>query len=228
MEHSIYLADDEKSIRELLHSFLTSDGYTVRSFENGDALLEAFRQEPAELVILDIMMPGTDGLTVCRELRTLSDIPIILLTAKDSELDYVMGISQGSDDYLTKPFHFQELEARIRMLLRRSFTQADAALMWGGLCLDTNARTASCNGIPLELTMREFAILEYLMMHMGRPVSAEELMEHVWDSEADPFSNQVKVYISVIRRKLLAVTKDDIIRNIRGAGYLIGGEERKC
>ena len=90
MEHSIYLADDEKSIRELLHSFLTSDGYTVRSFESGDALLEAFRQEPAELVILDIMMPGTDGLTVCRELRTLSDIPIILLTAKDSELDYVI------------------------------------------------------------------------------------------------------------------------------------------
>ena len=90
MGHSIYLADDEKSIRELLHSFLASDGYTVRSFESGDALLEAFRQEPAELVILDIMMPGTDGLTVCRELRTLSDIPIILLTAKDSELDYVI------------------------------------------------------------------------------------------------------------------------------------------
>ena len=89
MGHSIYLADDEKSIRELLHSFLASDGYTVRSFENGDALLEAFRQEPAELVILDIMMPGTDGLTVCRELRSVSDIPIILLTAKDSELDYV-------------------------------------------------------------------------------------------------------------------------------------------
>ena len=104
MGHSIYLADDEKSIRELLHSFLASDGYTVRSFESGDALLEAFHQEPAELVILDIMMPGTDGLTVCRELRALSDIPIILLTAKDSELDYVMGISQGSDDYLTKPF----------------------------------------------------------------------------------------------------------------------------
>ena len=96
MGHSIYLADDEKSIRELLHSFLASDGYTVRSFESGDALLEAFRQEPAELVILDIMMPGTDGLTVCRELRAVSDIPIILLTAKDSELDYVMGISQGS------------------------------------------------------------------------------------------------------------------------------------
>ncbi len=119
MGHSIYLADDEKSIRELLHSFLTSDGYDVRSFEHGDALLEAFRQEPAELVILDIMMPGTDGLTVCRELRTLSDIPIILLTAKDSELDYVMGISQGSDDYLTKPFRPTILLMKVKALLRR-------------------------------------------------------------------------------------------------------------
>ena len=119
MGHSIYLADDEKSIRELLHSFLASDGYTVRSFESGDALLEAFCQEPAELVILDIMMPGTDGLTVCRELRSVSDIPIILLTAKDSELDYVMGISQGSDDYLTKPFRPTILLMKVQALLRR-------------------------------------------------------------------------------------------------------------
>ena len=119
MGHSIYLADDEKSIRELLHSILASDGYTVRSFESGDALLEAFRQEPAELVILDIMMPGTDGLTVCRELRAVSDIPIILLTAKDSELDYVMGISQGSDDYLTKPFRPTILLMKVKALLRR-------------------------------------------------------------------------------------------------------------
>ena len=119
MGHSIYLADDEKSIRELLHSFLASDGYTVRSFESGDALLEAFRQEPAELVILDIMMPGTDGLAVCRELRSVSDIPIILLTAKDSELDYVMGISQGSDDYLTKPFRPTILLMKVKALLRR-------------------------------------------------------------------------------------------------------------
>ncbi len=109
----------KKSIRELLHSFLASDGYTVRSFESGDALLEAFRQEPAELVILDIMMPGTDGLAVCRELRSVSDIPIILLTAKDSELDYVMGISQGSDDYLTKPFRPTILLMKVKALLRR-------------------------------------------------------------------------------------------------------------
>ena len=97
MGHSIYLADDEKSIRELLHSFLASDGYTVRSFESGDALLEAFRQEPAELVILDIMMPGTDGLAVCRELRSVSDIPIILLTAKSESSDKVLGLNIGAD-----------------------------------------------------------------------------------------------------------------------------------
>ena len=109
----------KRASEELLHSFLASDGYTVRSFESGDALLEAFRQEPAELVILDIVMPGTDGLTVCRELRTLSDIPIILLTAKDSELDYVMGISQGSDDYLTKPFRPTILLMKVKALLRR-------------------------------------------------------------------------------------------------------------
>ena len=142
MGHSIYLADDEKSIRELLHSFLASDGYTVRSFESGDALLEAFRQEPAELVILDIMMPGTDGLTVCRELRTLSDIPIILLTAKDSELDYVMGISQGSDDYLTKPFRPTILLMKVKALLRRVVEQYAAKASEKGLSLqlqDTDA-----------------------------------------------------------------------------------------
>ena len=117
MGHSIYLADDEKSIRELLHSFLASDGYTVRSFENGDALLEAFRQEPAELVILDIMMPGTDGLTVCRELRAVSDIPIILLTAKDSIQDKEEGYESGADSYLTKPFSAKLLNSRVHNLL---------------------------------------------------------------------------------------------------------------
>ena len=115
----IYLADDEKNIRELLSSFLVSDGYQVCAFENGDALLEAFARKPAELVILDIMMPGTDGLEVCRRLRGLSDLPIILLTARDSELDYVMGISQGGDDYLTKPFRPTILLMKVKALLRR-------------------------------------------------------------------------------------------------------------
>ena len=119
MGHSIYLADDEKSIRELLHSFLASDGYTVRSFESGDALLEAFRQEPAELVILDIMMPGISGIQTCEEIRKKSVVPILFLTAKLSEEDKITGFSAGADDYLVKPFSAAELLARINALLRR-------------------------------------------------------------------------------------------------------------
>ena len=154
MGHSIYLADDEKSIRELLHSFLTSDGYTVRSFESGDALLEAFQQEPADLVILDIMMPGTDGLAVCRELRTVSDIPIILLTAKDSELDYVMGISQGSDDYLTKPFRPTILLMKVKALLRRvEMDHGKAAAADGELCYGDIRYSATENAVFCGSTM---------------------------------------------------------------------------
>ena len=169
MGHSIYLADDEKSIRELLHSFLASDGYTVRSFESGDALLEAFRQEPAELVILDIMMPGTDGLTVCRELRSVSDIPIILLTAKDSELDYVMGISQGSDDYLTKPFRPTILLMKVRALLRRvemdrgKTAAAVDELRYGDLRYSATENAVFCGSTIVALTQTELRLLSYMM-----------------------------------------------------------------
>ena len=169
MGHSIYLADDEKSIRELLHSFLASDGYTVRSFENGDALLEAFRQEPAELVILDIMMPGTDGLAVCRELRSVSDIPIILLTAKDSELDYVMGISQGSDDYLTKPFRPTILLMKVRALLRRvemdrgKIAAAVDELRYGDIRYSATENAVLCGNTPVALTQTELRLLSYMM-----------------------------------------------------------------
>ena len=168
MGHSIYLADDEKSIRELLHSFLASDGYTVRSFESGDALLESFRQEPAELVILDIMMPGTDGLTVCRELRAVSDIPIILLTAKDSELDYVMGISQGSDDYLTKPFRPTILLMKVKALLRRvemdrGKTAAEDELHYGDIRYSATENAIFYGTAPVSLPQTELRLLSYMM-----------------------------------------------------------------
>ena len=179
MGHSIYLADDEKSIRELLHSFLASDGYTVRSFESGDALLEAFRQEPAELVILDIMMPGTDGLTVCRELRSVSDIPIILLTAKDSELDYVMGISQGSDDYLTKPFRPTILLMKVRALLRRvemdrgKTAAAVDELCYGDLRYSATENAVLCGNTPVALTQTELRLLSYMMKQPEKAYSRE-------------------------------------------------------
>lgn len=225
----LLIVEDETDMREALCYGLQKRGYAVDSAGDGAEAADLCEVNRYDLVVLDLNLPGMDGMEVLRHIHSMEEPAKVLILSARSELtDKIAGLDGGACDYLTKPFHFQELEARIRMLLRRSFTQADAALTWGGLCLDTNARTAGYDGIPLELSMREFAILEYLMQNMGRPVSAEELLEHVWDSEADPFSNQVKVYISVIRRKLLAVTEKEIIKNIRGAGYLIGGEEKTC
>ena len=174
MGHSIYLADDEKSIRELLHSFLASDGYTVRSFESGDALLEAFRQEPAELVILDIMMPGTDGLAVCRELRSVSDIPIILLTAKSEDTDKVLGLSIGADDYVTKPFNPMEVIARVRSQLRRytmlggmsGIEKKPSVISIDGVEIDDDAKTVTLDGEPVNLKMRERCFLPPAFMSL--------------------------------------------------------------
>ena len=218
MGHSIYLADDEKSIRELLHSFLASDGYTVRSFESGDALLEAFHQEPAELVILDIMMPGTDGLTVCRELRSVSDIPIILLTAKDSELDYVMGISQGSDDYLTKPFRLGELRARVAAHLRRQHRTPQRRFRRGGLDFDLGEKAVYWGEQPVKLTRGEYAICEYLALHSGQTFSKEQIYEAVFGFDAPGDQAAVTEHIKNIRAKLRALDCHPI-DTVWGVGY---------
>jgi len=195
----------------------------VDSAGDGAEAVELCELNEYDLVILDLNLPGLDGMEVLRQIQQMEKpTKVLILSARSMLTDKIDGLDGGASDYLTKPFHFEELEARIRMLLRRSFVQKEAALTRGGLRLDTNRKTAAFDGKPLELSMREFAILEYLMDNMGRPVSAEELLEHVWDSEADPFSNQVKVYISVIRRKLQAVTEEEIIQSVRGAGYLIG------
>ena len=233
MGHSIYLADDEKSIRELLHSFLASDGYTVRSFESGDALLEAFRQEPAELVILDIMMPGTDGLAVCRELRSVSDIPIILLTAKDSELDYVMGISQGSDDYLTKPFRPTILLMKVKALLRRAgneprVPEPSQPLEYGPLVLSPELRTAALDGETLTLTPTEFDFLAYLIQNRDRAVSREELLQALWQVDWQADTRAADDLVKRLRRKLRERDSQVRIETVWGYGFRLvreGAEE---
>ena len=221
MGHSIYLADDEKSIRELLHSFLASDGYTVRSFESGDALLEAFRQEPAELVILDIMMPGTDGLTVCRELRSVSDIPIILLTAKDSELDVVAGLDGGADDYMTKPFGILEFSARIRNLLKRfgEEKEEDKSLAVGDISIDLEKREVKNKGEAVELTLKEYELLCYLMENTNRVVTREELLDRIWGYDYDGETRTLDMHIKTLRQKLKE--SGHSIKTIRGVGYRI-------
>ena len=222
----LLIVEDEEDMREALCYGLHRRGYAVDAAGDGADAVEQCGINEYDLVVLDLNLPGLDGMEVLRHIRSMENPAKVLILSARSELaDKIIGLDSGASDYLTKPFHFEELEARIRMLLRRSFIQTEAALTRGGLCLDSNLKTAAFQGKPLEFSMREFAILEYLMIHMGRPVSAEELLEHVWDREADPFSNQVKVYISVIRRKLQAVTDEEIIRSIRGAGYLIDKEE---
>lgn len=225
----LLIVEDEEDMREALCYGLRKRGYAVDAAGDGADAVEQCGINEYDLVVLDLNLPGLDGMEVLKHIRSMEKPAKVLILSARSELtDKIRGLDSGASDYLTKPFHFEELEARIRMLLRRSFIQTEAALTRGGLCLDSNLKTASFQGRPLEFSMREFSILEYLMIHMGRPVSAEELLEHVWDNEADPFSNQVKVYISVIRRKLQAVTDEEIIRSIRGAGYLIDKEEEEC
>ena len=231
MGHSIYLADDEKSIRELLHSFLASDGYAVRSFESGDALLEAFRQEPAELVILDIMMPGTDGLAVCRELRTVSDIPIILLTAKDSELDYVMGISQGSDDYLTKPFRPTILLMKVKALLRRvemdrGKTAAEDELHYGDIRYSATENVIFYGAAPVSLTQTELRLLSYMMKQPEKAYSREELLSAVWGFDSEVETRVTDETLRRIRKKLLQAGSTVSVSTIWGFGYKLKGAER--
>ena len=232
MGHSIYLADDEKSIRELLHSFLASDGYTVRSFESGDALLEAFRQEPAELVILDIMMPGTDGLTVCRELRAVSDIPIILLTAKDSELDYVMGISQGSDDYLTKPFRPTILLMKVKALLRRveidrgKTAVAEDELRYGDLRYSATENAVFCGSTIVALTQTELRLLSYMLKQPEKAYSREELLNAVWGFDSEVETRVTDETLRRIRKKLLQAGSTVSVSTIWGFGYKLKEAER--
>lgn len=225
----LLIVEDEEDMQEALCYGLRKRGYAVDAAGNGTDAVQLCQINEYDLVVLDLNLPGLDGMEVLQQIQSLGKPAKVLILSARSELeDKVAGLDGGASDYLTKPFHFEELEACIRMLLRRSFIQEEASLKRGGLCLETNLKTVRFNEHPLDFSMREFAILEYLMRNSGRTVSAEELMEHIWDSQADPFSNQVKVYISVIRRKLLAVTDEEIIRNIRGAGYLIDKKEDIC
>lgn len=221
------VVEDEEDLQEALCYGLGKCGYAVDATADGAEAVELCEINEYDLVVLDLNLPGMDGLQALAHIRALENPPrVLILSARATLTDKITGLDSGASDYLAKPFHFEELEARIRVLLRRSFVQTEAALQWGGLRLDTIGKTVSFDGQPADLSMREFALLEYLLVHKGRPVSAEELLEHVWDSQTDPFTNQVKVYISTIRRKLSRFTDKTIIRSIRGAGYIIDKEEK--
>ena len=223
MSHSIYIADDEKNIRDLIKSFLESDGYEVSAFETGDELKAVFDEKPADLVILDIMMPGTDGLTLCRKLREESSVPIIILTAKDSEYDYVQGITIGSDDYLTKPFGIMEFLARVRALLRRAEMKGEvvaakpAELHLGKIEIDDERHQVKVDGNLVEFTFKEYELLKLLCSKPGIVFDREQLMSKVWGVDGTLESRTIDMHIKTLRKKLGAA--GDYIKTVRNVGY---------
>lgn len=230
MSHSIYIADDERNIRDLIKSFLESDGYEVSAFETGDELKAAFDEKPADLVILDIMMPGTDGLTVCKQLREESGVPIIILTAKDSEYDYVHGITIGSDDYLTKPFRPTALLMRVRSLLRRmdmneksdhssKASEEDTGI--GDLTFSNSRNEILCSGKPIKLTRTELKMLSYMMKNPDKAYSREELLEAIWGFDTKVETRVTDETLRRIRKQLSACESNVSVKTMWGFGYRI-------
>ena len=221
----ILVVEDERALCETIVRSLRRLAYSVDHCYDGDQALELLGTERYDLVLLDLNLPGKDGMTVLRTFRQRDrKTPVLILSARSEVKDKVEGLDAGANDYLSKPFHLAELEARIRSLTLRQFTQQDVLLTFKALSFDTRSRTATVNGQTLALTRKETGILEYLMVHQGRPVSQEELMEHVWDNSVDSFSNSIRVHISALRKKLRAALGYDPIRNRIGEGYLMGGD----
>ncbi len=205
----IYIADDDDNIRQIIKTFLSSDGYTVEDFPTGDMLLEQFLKVPCDLTILDVMMPGSDGFTVCAALREKSTVPIIMLTARDSENDYAMGLGLGSDDYITKPFSAMALLMRVRAIFRRiefesqkHAPEKSESAVFGALTLNKDKRHIAFNGKPLALTPTEYEVLKYLMQHADRAVSREELLNTVWGYETAVETRATDDTVRRLRQKL--------------------------
>ncbi|MFR1423473.1 MAG: response regulator transcription factor [Dysosmobacter sp.] len=222
----ILVVEDERALCETIVRSLRRLAYSVDPCYDGDTAIDLLGSERYDLVLLDLNLPGADGMTVLRTLRqTDREMRVLILSARSEVADKVEGLDAGANDYLAKPFHLEELEARIRSLTLRQFTQNDVVLHCGPLSFDARSRTATAAGQPLALTRKETGILEYLLLHRGRPVSQEELLEHVWDNSVDNFSNSIRVHISALRKKLRAALGYDPVRNRIGEGYLIEEEQ---
>ena len=218
----ILVIEDERSLCETIVRSLRRLAYSVDFCHDGNKAIELLCAERYDLVLLDLNLPGADGMTVLRTFRqTDRDTKVLILSARSEVADKVEGLDAGANDYLSKPFHLDELEARIRSLTRRQFTQNDLILTCGRVAFDTKSRTATTNGQALTLTRKEIGILEYLLLNQGRPVSQEELIDHVWDNSVDNFSNSIRVHISALRKKLRAALGYDPIRNRIGEGYVM-------
>ncbi|MBO5523908.1 MAG: response regulator transcription factor [Roseburia sp.] len=220
----LLVIEDEPALCQSIAEGLRLDGYEVDACRDGAEGFELCRMENYDLILLDLNLPGMDGMEILRRLRAEdTETCVLILSARGQIKDKVGGLDAGANDYLTKPFHFEELEARIRSLTRRKFIQEDVRLMCGEVSFDTKSREAYAKEEPLHLTRKEAALLEYLLLHQGEVISQEEMLEHLWDSSVDSFSNSIRVHVSSLRKKLRAVLGYDPIQNKVGQGYRIGG-----
>jgi two-component system copper resistance phosphate regulon response regulator CusR len=219
----LLLVEDDARIARFVAKGLREQAYAVDVAATGDDALYQAAINTYDLVILDVMIPGRDGFEVCRELRKSGQrMPILMLTARDAVEDRITGLDHGADDYLTKPFEFRELLARLRALLRRSGELRPAKIIVADLVLDTAAQSTFRGGRPILLTAKEYALLEFLARNAGRVIGRAEIAEHVWDETFDPFSNLIEVYINRLRRKIDEQSAKPLLHTRRGAGYVLG------
>ncbi len=220
----VLVVEDEPRLARALQRGLAAEGYAVDLAADGPTGLEAARHEGYDAVVLDIMLPGLSGYRIVRTLRAENNwVPVLMLSAKDGEYDQADGLDSGADDYLTKPFSFVVLLAKLRALLRRGAPERPAVLTAGGLSLDPATRRVSRDGCEITLTTREFALLEYLMRHRDEVVTKTELLDHVWDAAADTDPNVVEVYVGYLRRKIDQPYSTRSLQTVRGAGYRLVG-----
>ncbi len=223
MSKKIYIADDEKNIRELISSFLTNEGYLVKTFQTGDELMACYEEDPCDLMILDVMMPGTDGFSLSLKIRKQSNVPIIIVSARDSEMDKITGISLGSDDYLTKPFSPMELVARVKAIFRR--LQLDTGSCgndqssFANLEIQILSRDFKVGGKKVDLSPTEFALIDYFITNPSRAISREELLKNVWKFDFDADTRATDDVIKRLRKKLTQAGSTAKIESIWGFGF---------
>ena len=221
----VLVVEDSVKTASLIKRGLEEEGYAVDIAINGGEALSMAAAYPTDAIILDVMLPGEDGFEVCRKLREAGTwSPILMLTALDAVHDRVRGLDVGADDYLTKPFAFTELTARVRALLRRGPEQRPAVLQVGDLSLDPSTRVVKRGDTAIDLTAKEFALLEFFLRHPGEVLTRMRLIEHVWDFAYDGGSNVVDVYVKYLREKVDRPFGANSIRTVRGAGYRLEGE----
>jgi len=218
----VLVVEDDPDMSRFIARGLREQAYAVDVVDSGAAALERAGTSSYDAIVLDAMIPPPDGFEVCRRLRAEHiDAPILILTARDALADRLEGLDSGADDYLVKPFEFAELLARLRALLRRRGTRQDPIIEVGDLRIDTRSHRVTRGGAELPLTTKEYSLLEFLAVNAGRVIGREEIAEHVWNEDFDPFSNVIEVYIGRLRRIVDRDRAVKLIHTIRGAGYMV-------